>query len=44
LQLFIDEHHKKTTSRDNLVQDHGEKVKKPGILDRFFEKINSDSA
>ena len=27
LQLFIDEHHKKTTSRDNLVKDHGEKVK-----------------
>tara|TARA_B100000686_G_C16637101_1_gene887939 strand:- start:343 stop:642 length:300 start_codon:yes stop_codon:yes gene_type:complete len=44
LQLFIDEHHKKTTSKDNLVRDHGDKVKKPGILDRFFKKVNPDSA
>ena len=43
LQLFIDEHHKKTTSKDNLIQEHGEKIKKPGILSRFFEKVKPES-
>jgi NAD(P)H-nitrite reductase large subunit len=41
LQLFIDEHQEKTTSMKNLVNDHAKKVKKRGILSRFFEKIKS---
>ena len=44
LQLFIDEHQKKTTSMEDLVQDHGHKVKKRGILSRFFKKANSASS
>jgi len=44
LQLFIDEHQQKITSMENLVHDHGQKVKKPGILSRFFQKIKSTSS
>ena len=43
LQLFIDEYQKKITSMENLVQDHGQKVKKPGILDQLLEKIKPES-
>ncbi|MZH15582.1 MAG: (2Fe-2S)-binding protein [Nitrospinae bacterium] len=43
LQLFIDEHQKKITPMEDLVQDHGKKVKKRGILSRFFQKANPDS-
>ena len=41
LQLFIDEHQKKMTPIEDLVKDHGQKVKKQGILSRFFEKTKS---
>ena len=41
LQLFIDEHQKKNTPIDVLVQEHAQKVKKPCILSRFFEKTKS---
>ena len=41
LQLFIDEHQKKNTPVDDLVQEHGQKVKKQGILSRFLEKTKS---
>ncbi len=44
LQLFIDEHQEKITSMENLVQDHAKKVKKRGILSRFFEKIKSPTS
>tara|TARA_B100000686_G_scaffold318139_1_gene367533 strand:- start:540 stop:833 length:294 start_codon:yes stop_codon:yes gene_type:complete len=41
IQLFIDEHQKKKTSVDDLVHEHGKKIKKEGILSRFFNKVNS---
>ena len=44
LQLFIDEHQEKITSMENLVHDHAKKVKKRGILSRFFEKIKSPAS
>ena len=44
LQLFIDEHHKSITSKESLVEDHGQKIKKPGILERFLDKVNSVSS
>ena len=44
IQLFIDEHHKKNTSIDDLVHEHGKKVKKEGILSRFFNKANPSSS
>ncbi len=44
IQLFIDEYHKKDTPMDDLVHEHGQKVKKEGILSRFFKKSNSDSS
>ena len=44
IQLFIDEYHKKDTPMDDLVNEHGQKVKKEGILSRFFKKSNSDSS
>lgn len=44
LQLFIDEHQQKKTSMENLAQDHGQKVKKRGILSRLFEKVKSASS
>ena len=44
IQLFIDEHHKKDTAMDDLIHEHGQKVKKEGILSRFFKKSNSDSS
>ena len=44
IQLFIDEHQKKNTSMDDLVHEHGKKVKKEGILSRFFKKANSSSS
>jgi NAD(P)H-nitrite reductase large subunit len=39
LQLFIDEHQQKTLKMKDLVHDHAQKVKKPGILSRFFKQI-----
>ncbi len=39
LQLFIDEHQKKSTPMANRVHDHVQKVEKRGILSRFFKKI-----
>ena len=44
IQLFIDEHQKKNTPIDDLVHEHGKKVKKEGILSRFFKKANSSSS
>jgi len=44
LQLFIDEHHKNITSKESLVEDHGQKITKPGILDRFLDKVNPTSS
>ena len=41
LQLFIDEYQKKNTPIEDLVQEHGQKVTKQGILSRFFEKTKS---
>lgn len=43
LQLFLDEHQKKHTPVEDLVQDHGQKVKKEGILSRFFKKTKSST-
>ena len=44
IQLFIDENQKKNTPIDDLVNEHGQKVKKEGILSRFFKKANSSSS
>ena len=44
IQLFIDEHQKKNTSMDDLVNEHGKKVKKEGILSRFLNKSNPSSS
>ena len=42
IQLFIDEHHNKKKPIEDLVQEHGKKIKKEGILSRFFKNSNSD--
>lgn len=42
IDLFIDEHHKKATPMETLVDEHANKVKKKGILGRFFNKIKPD--
>jgi NAD(P)H-nitrite reductase large subunit len=42
IDLFIDEHLKKSTPMETLVHEHASKVKKRGILGRFFQKIKSD--
>jgi|TARA_B110000881_G_scaffold168183_1_gene151542 NAD(P)H-nitrite reductase large subunit len=39
IQLFIDQYQEKITVMEDLVRDHGQKVKKKGILSRFFNKI-----
>jgi NifU-like protein len=39
IQLFIDQHQEKTTAMTDLVHEHGQKVKKKGILGRFFKKF-----
>lgn len=39
IQLFIDQHLEKTTVMEDLVHDHAQKVKKKGILSRFFKKV-----
>ena len=44
IQLFIDEHHNKNTPAKDLVHEHGQKVKKEGILSRFFKKTNPNSS
>ncbi len=44
IQLFIDEHQKKVTPMEDLVHEHGQKVKKEGILSRFFKKAKPDSS
>ena len=40
LQLFIDEHQKSISPMENLMHDQEQKIKKPGILSRFFNKIS----
>jgi bacterioferritin-associated ferredoxin len=42
IDLFIDEHHKKSTPMESLVHEHADKVKKRGILGRFFKKFKPD--
>ena len=42
IQLFIDEHQKKITPMEDLVREHGQKIKKEGILSRFFKNSNSE--
>ncbi len=42
IDLFIDEHQKKSTPMETLVTTHFNKVKKRGILGRFFKKFKSD--
>ena len=39
LQLFIDQHQEKASLMEDLVHDHAQKVKKKGILGRFFKKF-----
>jgi NAD(P)H-nitrite reductase large subunit len=39
LQLFIDEYQQKTLKMEDLVHDNAQKVKKRGILSRFFKQI-----
>jgi NAD(P)H-nitrite reductase large subunit len=39
IQLFIDQNQEKTTAMEDLVHDHAQKVKKKGILGRFFKKF-----
>ena len=39
IQLFIDQYLEKTTSMEDLVQDHAQKIKKEGILSRFFKNF-----
>lgn len=41
LQLFIDQHQEKASLMEDLVHDHAQKVKKKGILGRFFKKFKS---
>ncbi len=41
IQLFIDQHQEKTTAMEDLVHEHAMKVKKRGILSRFFDKFKS---
>ena len=40
LQLFIDEHQKSISPMETLMNDQEQKIKKPGILSRFFGKIS----
>ena len=40
LQLFIDEHQKNISPMETLINDQEQKIKKPGILSRFFDKIS----
>ena len=42
IDLFIDEHHRKSTPMETLVHEHANKVKKRGILGRFFKKFKPD--
>jgi bacterioferritin-associated ferredoxin len=39
IQLFIDQHQEKHTAMEDLVHDHAQKVKKKGILSRFFKRF-----
>lgn len=42
IDLFIDEHLKKSTPMETLVTTHFDEVKKRGILGRFFKKFKSE--
>jgi NAD(P)H-nitrite reductase large subunit len=42
LQLFIDEHQKNISPIQTLLLNQEQKVKKQGILSRFFNKISSN--
>ena len=39
IQLFIDQYLEKTPPMEALVQDHAQKIKKEGILSRFFKNF-----
>lgn len=41
LEMFLDEHQHKSTPVETLVAAHANKVKKHGILSRFFSKFKS---
>lgn len=41
IDLFIDERRKKSTPMEALVAAHAKKVRKRGILSRFFKKFKS---
>jgi len=43
IQLFIDQHQEKSTAMEDLVHDHAQKVKKKGILSRFFNKCRGEN-
>ena len=44
IDLFIEEHQAKSTSMESLVATHAKKVKKRGILGRFFKKFQSGAS
>ena len=44
IQLFLDEHHGKVPSKDQLLSIHSKKVKKKGILSTFFSKLKSSKS
>ena len=39
IQLFIDQYLEKTTPMEDLVKVHAQKIKKEGILSRFFKNF-----
>jgi NAD(P)H-nitrite reductase large subunit len=39
IQLLIDQNQEKATVMEDLVHEHAKKVKKKGILSRFFNKV-----
>ena len=43
IDLFIDEHREKSTPMETLIAAHAKKVKKRGILGRFFKKFKSEA-
>ncbi|GJL79253.1 MAG: hypothetical protein NPINA01_22420 [Nitrospinaceae bacterium] len=44
IDLFLDEHREKSTPMEDLVATHAKKVKKRGILSRFFSKIKNNGS
>lgn len=44
IDLFIDQNREKSTPMETLIAVHANKVKKRGILSRFFKKIQSGAS